>query len=219
MVKITEFINKDFNTFDCQEKIEFVQIFFTQLTFSHFPVIEENTYLGCISSEDAGTFDPEKTIKDYLYALEGFFVRDSTLWIDLLECFAKNQTNIIPVLDNSNSYLGYYDIIDIVKIFNDTPFLKEQGGVIIVEKETNDFSIGQIVQIVESNNSKLLGLFISDSNPEKTQITLKMNLGNMNEIIQTFRRFNYEIVSEHHEDSYIQSLKERSDYLDKYLNI
>jgi hypothetical protein len=35
----------------------------------------------------------------------------------------------------------------------------------------------------------------------------------MNEIIQTFRRYNYEIISEHQEDNYINNLKERSDYL------
>lgn len=42
----------------------------------------------------------------------------------------------------------------------------------------------------------------------------------MNEsAIQTFRRYNYEIISEHQEDTYITNLKERSDYLDKYLNM
>ena len=40
-----------------------------------------------------------------------------------------------------------------------------------------------------------------------------------NNIIQTFRRYNYEIISEHQEDNYINNLKERSEYLDKYLNI
>jgi hypothetical protein len=44
-------------------------------------------------------------------------------------------------------------------------------------------------------------------------------LGGLNEIIQTFRRYNYTIVSEHNDDSYINNLKERSDYLDRYLNI
>jgi hypothetical protein len=31
--------------------------------------------------------------------------------------------------------------------------------------------------------------------------------------------YNYEIISEHYEDDYINNLKERSDYLDKYLNM
>ncbi len=82
-----------------------------------------------------------------------------------------------------------------------------------------DYSMSQITQIVESNNGKLLGLFVSDSDTETIEITIKVTLGVMNDIIQTFRRYNYEIISEHNEDNYINNLKERSDYLDKYLNI
>jgi hypothetical protein len=33
---------------------------------------------------------------------------------------------------------------------------------------------------------------------------------------QTFRRYGYEITSDHHEDNYI-NIKERSDYLDNYM--
>jgi hypothetical protein len=72
---------------------------------------------------------------------------------------------------------------------------------------------------VESNNGKLLGVFVSAADIENIEITLKINVGPINEIIQTFRRYDYEIISEHHEDNYINTLKERSDYLDKYLNI
>jgi hypothetical protein len=79
--------------------------------------------------------------------------------------------------------------------------------------------MSQIAQIVESNNAKILGLFISKIENQNTEITLKISLGGLNEIIQTFRRFEYKIISQHQEDSYIENLKERSDYLDKYLNI
>ena len=79
--------------------------------------------------------------------------------------------------------------------------------------------MSQITQIVESNNGKLLGLFVSDSDFETVQITMKISLGEINDIIQSFRRYNYEIVSEHQEDDYINILKERSEYLEKYLNI
>jgi hypothetical protein len=48
---------------------------------------------------------------------------------------------------------------------------------------------------------------------------VKITLGSINEIIQTFRRYNYEIVSEHQEDDYLNNLKERSEYLNKYLNM
>jgi thiamine pyrophosphate-dependent acetolactate synthase large subunit-like protein len=106
-----------------------------------------------------------------------------------------------------------------MKFFNETPFIKEAGGIIIVKKALIDYSMSQITQIVESNNGKLLGLFVSDSDNETIEITIKVTLGVVNDIIQTFRRYNYEIKSEHNEDNYINNLKERSDYLDKYLNI
>ena len=151
--------------------------------------------------------------------MEGFFARKGMMWMDVLEIFDRNQSNLIPVLDENNAYIGYYEIPDIIRIFNETPFLKEPGGIIIVEKGIREYSMGQIVQIVESNNGKILGVFISDATADTVQVTIKVTLGGINEIIQTFRRYNYEIVSEHVEDTYLNSLRERSDYLDKYLNI
>jgi CBS domain containing-hemolysin-like protein len=219
MTEIKEYINSDFKAIDSNDTIVEVQDFFHELTFSHFPVLEEGVYIGCIALDDVETFDPDKKITDYRYTLEHFFARNTMIWLDVLEVFAKNHTNVVPVLDENNVYAGYYELEDIIKFFHETPFLKEPGGIIVVQKAVLDYSMSQITQIVESNNGKLLGLFISEATVDTVQITMKISLGAMNEIIQTFRRYNYEIISEHQEDNYINNLKERSDYLDKYLNI
>ena len=79
--------------------------------------------------------------------------------------------------------------------------------------------MSQVAQIIESNNAKILGFFISNVVDGKVEITVKIDQSGVNDIIQTFRRYEYEIISEHQDDSYLNSLKERSDYLDKYLNI
>ncbi|WP_277016557.1 CBS domain-containing protein [Flavobacterium lindanitolerans] len=219
MTEITDYINNDIKAITVDDTIESVQDFFADLSFSHFPVLENGIYIGSISGDDVETFDSEKKILDYRYTLEGFYARKNMIWLDLLEIFARNHTSIVPVLDEKNNYIGYYDITDIIKFFHETPFLKEMGGIIIVEKNINDYSMSQISQIVESNNGKLLGMFVSSAEADKIQITVKIALGSLNDIIQTFRRYNYEIISEHQEDNYLNALKERSDYLDKYLNI
>ena len=41
----------------------------------------------------------------------------------------------------------------------------------------------------------------------------------MSEIIQTFIRYGYVVVAGNEEESYVQDLKDRSDYLKKYLDI
>ena len=219
MTEITDYINNDIKAIAIDESIETVQDFFAELSFSHFPVLEDGTYLGSIALDDVETFDTDKKVSDYRYTLEGFYARTNMIWLDVLEVFARNHTSVVPVLDDRNNYIGYYEITDIVKFFHETPFLKEMGGIIIVEKNSSDYSMSQIAQIVESNNGKLLGLFISNVENDNVQVTVKITLGAMSEIIQTFRRYNYEIISEHQEDNYLNALKERSDYLDKYLNI
>jgi predicted transcriptional regulator len=216
---LSEYINNDFKPFSINETVAEIQDFFAESTFSHFPILEEGIYQGCISSVDVETFDFQKNIAEYRYALEGFLVRNNMVWLDVLEIFARNNANLVPILDENNKYLGYYEITDVIKFLNETPFLKETGGIIVVEKATIDYSMSQIAQIVESNNGKLLGLFVSEANNEKVQVTVKITLGGMNDIIQTFRRYNYEIISEHQEDNYLNNLKERSEYLDKYLNM
>lgn len=219
MTEITDYINNDLKAIDSQEPINMVQDFFADLHYSHFPVVEESVYIGSIAAEDLETFDADKRVSDYRYAFESFFARTNMVWLDVLEVFAKNNTNLLPVLDEKNAYVGYYEIHDIIKFFNETPFLKEAGGIIVIRKGVLDFSMSQIAQIVESNNGKILGVFISDLDVNSVEITVKIGLGAMNEIIQSFRRYGYEIISEHQEDNYINALRERSDYLDKYLNI
>jgi Mg/Co/Ni transporter MgtE len=219
MTDIKNYITNDYKAILSQETIGSVKDFFDELNFSHFPIVEEEIFIGSIAADDIETFDSDKKISDYKYALEHFFARTNMIWLDVLEVFSKNHSNLVPILDDNNKYVGYYEIEDVFKFFQETTFLKEQGTLLIVKKTINDYSMSQITQIVESNNGKILGLFISNTDSNSIEVTIKINVGSINEIIQTFRRYNYEIISEHNEDNYINNLKERSDYLDKYLNI
>lgn len=219
MTEITDYINNNIKPLTTTDPITTAQDLFDEYPFTHFPVLEEGVYIGSAGSEDVELMDIDKTMADARYTFERFFVRDSNIWLDVLEVFAKNETNVVPVLAEDNKYLGYYEITDIIKFFHETPFLKEDGGILVVEKPIHGYSLSEVAQIVESNNGRLLGAFISEANLEKVQITLKISLGGLSEIIQTFRRYNYEIISEHQEDAYLNTLKDRSDYLDKYLNI
>ncbi|WP_298146026.1 CBS domain-containing protein [Flavobacterium sp.] len=219
MTEIGNLLSKDLKPFAADESIENVQDFFAEQLFSHFPVMEDGVYIGSIAAEDAETFDTSKMVSDYKYSLEGFFVRDSMFWLDVLEVFAKNHTNVVPVLTDENKYTGYYELTEVTSLFHETPFLKESGGILVVRKDVRDYSMGQIVQIVESNNVKLLGAFISFLDNQFAEVTVKVSQGSINELIATFRRYEYEIVSKHEEDDYINNLRERSEYLDRYLNI
>jgi Mg/Co/Ni transporter MgtE len=219
MNEIQDYIHRDYKAISCKEDLASVQDFFEEMGFSHFPVAEDSHFIGSLNADDASTFDATKSVADYRYVLEQFHVKSSMSWFEVFEVATKNQASVIPVLDEQHQYVGYYELEDILLFFQDTPLIKDPGSILVINKSLQDYSLAQISQIVESNNGKILGLFISGSADATIEITLKLALGPLNEIIQTFRRYNYEIVSQHQEDQYITNLKERSDYLDKYLNI
>jgi hypothetical protein len=218
-MSIEEFILNDIEICSLENKIRELQIIFNELSYSHLPVEKDGVYLGCISDTDIRCLDGEKTLADYQYILDGFFSREDDHWLETLQTFALNQTNILPVLSLENKYLGYLELHDIISSFNDTPFLNEPGGILVLEKGAREYSFSEVGQIVESHNAALLGMFVSSKENDLTQITLKLSTTGLNEILQTFRRYGYTIVSDHQEDSFRENLKDRSDYLDKYLKI
>lgn len=214
-----QYIINDIKPFNVSANILEIQNTFNQLTYSHLPVKKDGIYIGCISENDAHCFESTKQLSNYLYSFETFFVRENTNWLDILEAFAIHNCNIIPVLAKDNTYMGYYELSDIMSLFNNTPFLNESGGIIVVEKGKRDYSFSQICQIVESNDAKVLGAFISKMDNDIVQATIKIGHTGMNAIVQTFRRYGYHITSSHEEDKFLEDLKDRSNYLDKYLNI
>lgn len=218
-MQLENLIINDLSPIDINDTIGDVKMMFSQLTYSHIPVKNGDFYIGCISETDAHCFESHKVLADINYSLEGFYVRNTTNWLDVLEAFAQNDSNVMPVLDEQSNYLGYYELNDIIHLFNETPFFSETGGIIIVEKGIFDYSFSEISQIIESNNAKIFGALISKFDNDKVQVTIKIGNAILNDIVQSFRRYGYNIVSGIEQDTYVENLKERSDYLKKYLDL
>ncbi len=216
---IDSYILNDIGVIDLSDQIYNVQGIFNEINYTHLPVVHNEIYMGCISDDDVRSFEGKKTVAEYQYTLSGFFSREDDHWLEILQTFASNQTNIIPVLSTENKYLGYLELHDILNCFNETSFLNETGGIIVLEKGMRDYSFSEIGQIIESHNAVLLGMFISSRENDLTRITIKLSSTGINEILQTFRRYGYDVISEHQEDSFRRNLEDRSQYLDKYLNI
>lgn len=219
-METTPYILKEFKAFTTHTKITDVKLVFSETTYSHFPIVENGHLLGLISEIDIRSiFDDDKELGNYQYLFQLFCTEENNNLLEILKIFAANETNLIPVINNKKEYLGYCDLIDILHVYNNTPFLKNEGTVLGIKKNVTEYSFSEICQIVESNNGNVLGLFISETNPTSVKITIKFFAQDVNEIIQSFRRYNYEVLSKHKEDFYLEDLKERSIYLQKYLNI
>jgi biotin operon repressor len=215
----TNFIIHDHKPFDLQDKLIDVRETLSHCSLSHVLVTQEELYLGALSETDALCLDPNMALSEIQYALTPFFVRPQNSWFEILEAFAQHQTNIMPVINEQGLYQGYYELSDIMHLFHSTPFLSAEGVVLIVGRKTSEYSLAELTQILESNGGHLFGAFVSQQSNDHTKVTLKVSSETITPCIEALRRYGFDIISVHEKDSTLNQLKERSEYLDKYLNI
>ena len=219
-MQTANYILNDVKPLDLNSSLEKLQDVFDKTSYSHLPVLDGEVYFGALNRIEFELIkDPDFKLQDHRALLEPFYVTDSMNWFEVLQYFATYNTNIMPILSGEKKYLGYFELDDFLNLFKCTPFLHEEGVILVVAKSANDYSFSEISQIVESNNATLFGAFVSKIEDDVAQITLKLSLHDINNTLHSFRRYNYEIVNEFEKDKYIDELNQRSEYLQRYLNI
>ena len=109
---------------------------------------------------------------------------------------------------------------NIIKFFATLSSIDESGGIMVLELNRNDYSLSEISRLVESNNASILSSYISaHQDSMKLEVTLKINVSDLKQIIATFERFDYTVARSYQESQYFGDLKDRYDSLMSYLNI
>lgn len=219
-MNINEYILKEIKALTPNSSIKQAQELCESLPISHIPIVDGSKLIGCFAEDDIQTIENENdVISNSTYLLQYFHANKNDSLLELITLFAENDCTIIPVLDKQQNYIGYYDLRDILDLFVNSPFMHQNSETLIVSSSKLDFSMSQVSQIVESNKAKLLGLYISRETADEVEITLKLSSDEINEIIQTFRRYDYTVITQHEDDFYLEELKDRANYLKKYLDM
>lgn len=219
-MNINDYILKEIKSLSLESTVKKAQRVCENFPISHIPVVENNKLIGCFAESDIRTIENlKRELTEYSYLLQHFYTDEKATLLELISLFADNDCNLIAVLDKNQNYIGYYDLSDILDVFADSPFLHRDSETLVVEKSRNDFSMSEVSQIVETNGAKLLGMYVSHETIDNVQITLKIASEELNEVIQTFRRYDYHVVTQHIDDEYLEELKERANYFKRYLDI
>ncbi len=189
---------------------------------SHLPIVNNEDFLGLISDKDIYDMNmSEEPIGNHTLSLFSPYVTGDQHIYEVMELASRMMLTVIPVLDQHNHYQGLITLTDLLHYFADMSAIKQPGGILVLDINTNDYSLTQIAQIVESNDAKILSMYItSHSLSTKMEISLKINHTDLSSIIQTFNRYNYTIKASFMNENNMDSLYEnRYDLFMKYLNI
>jgi acetoin utilization protein AcuB len=189
---------------------------------SHLPIVNNQDFLGLIS--DADIYDmnqPGEPIGNHVLTLLKPYVTSEQHIFEVIGLAARLKLTVVPVLDRNNYYRGVITTNDLIRHMAGISSMDQPGGIVVLELIDRDYSLSQIAQIVESNNIKVLSMYIT-SPPESTklEVTLKLNSNDLTSVLRTFERYNYEVKTwVASDDSIDQFYQERFDLLMKYLNI
>lgn len=204
-------------TSDTAEKaLQWMEVF----RISHLPIVNNKELLGVIS--DADIFDLNVTsepIGNHELSLRKPYVLENQHIYEVLELVSKHKLTMVPVLNENEEYLGLIVLQDIVKEFANLSALQNPGGIIVLELNNHDYTLSQIANIVESNDAKILSLYITNTDsPDEIHLTLKLNRTDIVDVLATFQRFGYKIKASFMEDKEMDTFyNERYEAFLRYL--
>lgn len=186
------------------------------------PVVEGNNLKGSVSESDVFTMDdPDLPLKKQKFTFNREFVYAHQHIFDVIRIMASSKLTILPVLDDKDKYIGFIQQSDMVYRMAEILAVANPGATIVLEVNQNDYVLSEIARIVESQDTKILNLFVTtDRDSTKMDITLKLNTMEIQALIQTFDRYNYIIKATYTEDEkMVDDLRDRYESLMKYLSI
>ncbi|MFO8236321.1 MAG: CBS domain-containing protein [Bacteroidales bacterium] len=188
---------------------------------SHIPIVNNKFFLGLLSENDIYDLNnPEEPIGNHNLSLFKAYVLPTQHIYEILEVASRLKLSIIPVVDDNKEYQGIIKLTDLLHEFAKVSAIEKPGGIIVLEVHVNDYSVSEIAQIIESNNAKVLSLYIlTIPDSVRLEVHIKVNVSDITSILQTFNRYEYEIKASHLEmDKQDELYNARYELLMRYLN-
>jgi CBS domain-containing protein len=188
---------------------------------SHLPIVRDMEFLGIISDTDIFNLNNfYEPVGNHPLSLSHAYVREEQHFFDVVRLFTTMKLTLVPVVTDKNIYIGSITLSTLIREFASISSIDSPGGIIILEINDKDYVLTEIAQIIETNDAKLLSMYITQyPDSTKLEVTLKLSRIDIGPVIQTFLRYNYSIKATYTEESDEESMRDRYDSLMKYLNV
>jgi len=133
----------------------------------------------------------------------------------------SKEVRFIAVVDSSESFLGIIEKKDLLEAFSEMLNISTQGSVISVEVGEADYTLTELVNIIEAEGAKVLGLTVEHSRAEESgvHVSIKLNLEDTSAVVSSLKRHGYITTTENRDDLLQIDMSSRADELLRYLEL
>lgn len=188
---------------------------------SSLPVLSGKKYLGLIDEQGLQNIEDKQALLSTLVLTnQNYFVFYNQYINDALQLISNYKIDILPVLNSKGEYTGMLTTLDVIEAIAQSKSVKTPGGVIELQVPVKNFSIGDIANIVESNEGSILNITVEQL-PDVTQysVTVKINKVDLTRILAGFYRHDINVTAYYNHTDGSGDIQDRYDSFMSYLNV
>lgn len=166
---------------------------------AQLPVADDQTYLGLVREVELLEADEEDEVQTHIqHQLDHAFVPESAHLFDVFRVASRQQLDVVPVLGADHSYLGVADIRSLLTAMSELLGVQSEGSMLVLNIPPHSYSPGQIARIAESAGATLESLMLTRGEEGQTQVTIKVNIQDLQSLAASYERFGYTVAASFH---------------------
>lgn len=192
------------------------------LEVTSLPVVDDSTgkLRGQVSLKLLTHAESEKTISDLeiekpvkIYGEQHIF--------EAARLMLQHEMRLLPVVDKEKTFIGFLGKTKVLESLTHMLNLAETGSVITVELKQRDFTLAEIVHLIESEGAKILGITVETPDVQAGiyEVSIKLNLRDISRVAATLRRHEYTVLTDSSNEILGVDVETRADELIKYMDM
>ncbi len=216
---VSQLINTSFPALNITDNVMFAMQLMDDYDVLHLPVINNNKYVGVVGKDELLNEDENSALTE-LYQIQPLMAKNDEHFLTPLKTIVKHHLSLLPVINEHSELMGVLLTKDLLSGISLFLGVEEKGAIIVLETTKNNYSIGELSRLVETNNAQITQLnTYSESPTGLIIITIKINRVEVSDIVATFQRYDYIVRYYFGEEEYANELKENYEHLMSYLNM
>lgn len=190
---------------------------------SSVPVIEPSTkkVIGHVLFESVANISDVKTELSDVEWQPALYTIYTQHVFEVARQMLQHEVRILAVTDEMETYQGIIEKKSVLEALSAMLNIGSAGSVITVVMEKPDFTLSKLVHIIETENAKILGLTVEQTEKEESllQVSIKLNLEDTSAITSSLKRYGFVVASIAKQDLLQVDMTSRANELIRYLDL
>lgn len=218
-----ELLNTDFTPLNPDKPVSAALAKMDAWQTTAVPIVDPDSgkILGQVNFDDIVDLNDESVPLSTLDLHNPNFVFESQHIFEVAKKMLQHEVRLLPVVDGDNRFIGIIEKKHVLEAFSELLNITTQGSVISIEIHKGDFTLSELVHLIETEGAKILGLTVGKSRENESilHVSIKLNLTDTSAVTSSLQRHGYHTITENKFDLIQTDLSSRADELIRYLDV